>query len=150
VIGFLRRGSSSGAAAWRGKSAKRWRPIMSLRLGRVQMRIMRVLWAQGRASAREITDTLNRDEPITHSTVQTLLRGLEAKKAVAHDTEGRTFVFYPLVREEQAARSATRDLLDRLFDGRASKLVSHLLENEKVSADELKAIRRLIDKQSRQ
>ncbi len=122
---------------------------MSLRLGRVQMRIMRVLWDKERASAREITDTLNEDQPITHSTVQTLLRGLEAKKAVAHDIDGRTFVFYPLVRQEQAARSATRDLLDRVFEGRASKLVSHLLQNENVSADELKAIRQLIDKQSR-
>jgi BlaI family transcriptional regulator, penicillinase repressor len=122
---------------------------MSLRLGRVQLRIMQVLWARQRASARDITDTLNRDEPITHSTVQTLLRGLEVKKAVAHDTEGRTFMFYPLVREEQATRSATRDLLDRVFDGRVSKLVSHLLQHEKVSADELKAIRRMIDQQSR-
>ena len=110
---------------------------------------MQVLWARQRASARDITDALNRDEPITHSTVQTLLRGLEVKKAVAHDTEGRTFMFYPLVREEQATRSATRDLLDRVFDGRVSKLVSHLLQHEKVSADELKAIRRMIDQQSR-
>lgn len=122
---------------------------MSLRLGRVQLRIMRVLWDKERASAREITDALNQERPITHSTVQTLLRGLEAKKAVAHDVDGRTFVFYPLVRQEQAARSATRDLLDRVFEGRASKLVSHLLQHEKVSADELKAIRQLIDKQSR-
>ena len=42
-------------------------------LGRMQFRIMQVLWDRGRASAREITDALNGSEPVAHSTVQTLL-----------------------------------------------------------------------------
>ena len=50
--------------------------------GRVQMRIMQVLWKKKRASAREITDALNEFEPIAHSTVQTLLRTLENKNAI--------------------------------------------------------------------
>src|SRR5215468_620021 len=109
---------------------------MSIRLGRVQLRIMQVLWQKERATAREITDALNADEPIAHSTVQTLLRGLEAKQAVNHDLEGRTFVFYPVVREGQVARSVTRELLERVFGGRVSEMVSYLLKNEKVSAEE--------------
>lgn len=43
-------------------------------LGRMQFRIMQVLWDLGRASAREISDALNAAEPVAHSTVQTLLR----------------------------------------------------------------------------
>ena len=54
---------------------------MSVKLGSVQLRIMRVLWARGEATAREITDDLSRDGAIAHSTVQTLLRKLEAKGA---------------------------------------------------------------------
>lgn len=122
---------------------------MSVRLGRVQLRIMQVLWERRRATAREITDVLNADEPIAHSTVQTLLRGLEAKNAAAHEIEGRTFVFYPVVASEQVTRSVTRDLLDRVFDGSVTNLVSHLLKNEKVSPKELKEIRRLVNEQTR-
>jgi len=122
---------------------------MSIRLGRVQLRIMQVLWERGRATAREITDAMNVDEPIAHSTVQTLLRNLETKRAATHEIDGRTFIFVPLVREEQVTRSVTRDLLDRVFDGSVSNLVSYLLKNEKVSEDELKALRKLINEQSR-
>jgi BlaI family penicillinase repressor len=122
---------------------------MSIRLGRVQLRIMQVLWERRRATAREITEALNAVEPIAHSTVQTLLRGLEVKNAVAHDTEGRTFVFYPVVQEGHATRSATRDLLERVFGGRVSEMVSYLLKHEKVSAEEMKEIRRLIKEQTR-
>ena len=121
---------------------------MSVRLGRVQLRIMQVLWDKKRATAREITDAMNVDEPVAHSTVQTLLRNLEAKHAVGHQIEGRTFIFEALVREEQVTRSVTRDLLDRVFDGSVSNLVTYLLKNEKVSPAELKELRRLINEQT--
>jgi BlaI family penicillinase repressor len=128
--------------------------MSSIRLGRVQLRIMHVLWQRNEATAREITDALNTealnaDDAIAHSTVQTLLRGLEVKKAIDHKIAGRTFVFYPLVREEQVAQSVTRELLDRVFDGSVSDLVAYLLKHENVSADELREIRRMINERSR-
>ena len=115
------------------------------RLGRVQLRIMQTLWKKGRSSARGITDELNLSEPIAHSTVQTLLRGLEDKGAIAHDVEERTFVFYPMVREDKYKRSVTKELVQRVFGGSVGDLMAHLLKNEKVSPLELRELRRLID-----
>ena len=118
--------------------------MTSPRLGRVQLKIVQVLWEKGRANAREITETLNRDEPIAHSTVQTLLRKLEAKGAVGHDVEDRTFVFYPLVQEDSVKRGATRELVDRVFGGSAAGLIAHLLQDQRVSSNELARIREMI------
>lgn len=119
--------------------------MTSTQLGRVQLLVMQVLWENGRTTARQITDSINEIEPIAHSTVQTLLRGLEEKGAVDHEAEGRTFVFFPLVEEANFQQSATRDLVQRVFGGKAGSLVSHLLKNEKVSAKEIDEIRKLID-----
>jgi len=119
------------------------------RLGRVQLMIMRVLWQRGRTTAREITDALNRRQRVAHSTVQTLLRKLEAKGAVAHEVDGRTFVFYPLVEERKVQRGATRELLERMFAGSPAGLVACLLEHEQVSREELDQIRQLIDRMQR-
>ncbi len=119
--------------------------MTTTRLGRVQLRIVQILWQRGRATAREITDALNESEPIAHSTVQTLLRTLENKGSASHEVEGRTFVFYPLVEEDRFKQNATRDLVERVFGGSAGNLVAHLLKNEKVSRKELTQIRRLID-----
>lgn len=118
----------------------------SARLGQVQWRIMGVLWARGRATAREITDALNgkKREAIAHSTVQTLLRQLENKGAVRHEIENRTFVFMPILVENEVAKSATRDLLSRVFGNSVPGLVAHLLENEEISADEMRQLRALI------
>lgn len=123
--------------------------MTATKLGKVQLRIMNVLWDLGEATAREITDELNKTDPIAHSTVQTLLRGLMDKNAVTHETRGRTFVFKPQVAEDKVRKSATRDLLSRVFDGKVGELVSHLLTNEKISKRELDEIKKLINEKSR-
>jgi BlaI family penicillinase repressor len=118
------------------------------RMGKVQLQIMQVLWARGRATAREITEELCRAKPIAHSTVQTLLRKLEAKGALTHDVEERTFVFRPLYQQAEVTRTATRDLLARVFDGSVYGLVAHLLKNEPISEEELRRLRQLLDEES--
>ncbi len=123
--------------------------MASTQLGRVQLLIMQVLWDKGRATAREITDAINATEPIAHSTVQTLLRGLEEKDSVSHEIEGRTFVFFPRVEEDSFKQSATRDLVQRVFGGNAATLVAHLLKNENVSRKEINEIRKLINRRGK-
>jgi BlaI family penicillinase repressor len=118
------------------------------KLGRVQLRIMQVLWERGQATAREITEELNQQEPIAHSTVQTLLRKLEAKGSVRHRLEDRTFVFVPAVAAEKVTKGATRELIERVFAGSAAGLVAHLLKEEKIPPEELDALRLLIDQRT--
>ena len=115
----------------------------------MELAILRVLWERGRANAREITDWLNREDPIAHSTVQTLLRKLEAKGAVGHETVERTFIFFPRVAEENVRRGATHELVERIFGGSPAQLMSYLLKHEHVSQQELEEIRRLVDEQAK-
>jgi BlaI family penicillinase repressor len=119
---------------------------MSIRLGKMQFRIMQVLWSHGEASARQITDKLNlhQKRPVAHSTVQTLLRKLEVKRAVAHREQDRTFFFRPLIDQSHATRNATRDLIDRVFSGSAAGLIAHLLRDENIPPEELQQLRKLL------
>ena len=81
-------------------------------------------------------DAINQSKPIAHSTVQTLLRGLEEKGAVDHEADGRTFVFFALVEEENFKQNATNSR-ERVFGGNAATLVTHLLNGEGVSKQEI-------------
>jgi BlaI family penicillinase repressor len=116
-----------------------------IRLGKVQHRIMQFLWERGEATAREITDHLSVADAIAHSTVQTLLRKLEHKGAVHHVERDRVFYFSPLAARSEVTTSSTREFLNRVFQGSATGLVSHVLENEKFSPEELAQLRQLID-----
>jgi BlaI family penicillinase repressor len=106
-----------------------------MQFGRLQLRIMHVLWSRGSANARDITEELNETLPVAHSTVQTLLRQLEA------------FVFYPKLKQDRAQRTAVRNLVERVFGGDVGGLVAHLLHHEKMSPEELSRLRRVIDEQ---
>ena len=118
------------------------------KLGRLQTRIMQVLWDRQRATARDITEVISKEEDVAHSTVQTLLRQLEDKGAVKHEVEERTFVYVPLVEAHSVVKSATRELIERIFGGEAAGLVAYLLKEEKIPKKELEAIKKLIDEKS--
>ena len=123
---------------------------MAIKIGNLQLKIMRVLWEQGEATARQITDAVSKQEPVAHSTIQTLLRKLEVKKAVGYEERDRTFVFRPLVSESEVTQSATKDLISRVFHGSLSGLVAHVLENEDISDEEMAKLRKLIDEKSKE
>jgi BlaI family transcriptional regulator, penicillinase repressor len=116
-------------------------------LGKLELRIMQVLWQSGPVTARQITDAINEGvtRPVAHSTIQTLLRKMEAKGAVTHESEDRIFVFRAAVAENDATRSAAKDLLGRVFGGSVYGLVSHLLRHETISPEERERLRHLID-----
>ena len=117
------------------------------RLGKVQFQIMQVLWQRGPSAAREITEELSRAAPVAHSTVQTLLRQLEAKGAVTHDLDGRTFVYRPLYQASEVTSTPLHELLVRVYQGSIYNLMSHLLKHETISPEELDRVRRLLDEE---
>jgi BlaI family transcriptional regulator, penicillinase repressor len=116
-------------------------------LGKLELRIMQIFWRQGAITARQITDTLNEggEKAVAHSTVQTILRKMEAKGAVAHESDGRIFLFRALHGEGEVTQSATRDLLTRVFGGSPYALVAHLLKHENVPAEERAQLRALVN-----
>jgi predicted transcriptional regulator len=118
---------------------------MSQRLTGRQLAIMRVLWERGEATVADVQQALaGAGQALANSTVATLLGRLEQRGVVEHREQGRTFVYAPLLSEAGASSSLVGDLLKRLFDGRPSQLVSHLLEREEVDAEELTRIRELL------
>ena len=118
----------------------------SLRLGRVQLQILQILWRRGPSTARQILDDMAQAGPVARSTVQTLLRQLEAKEIVGHTTtDAGVFIFHALREESDVAETAADDLLERVYQGSLYNLVAHLLRPERISPEELGRLRELID-----
>lgn len=110
---------------------------------------MRIVWKRGEATVAEVMDELGRASRLAYTTVATMLRKMEARGLVRHRVEGRTFIYEPLVGEAQVSRKMTDHLLERLFQGSLSGMVSHLLSTHEVSADELDELERLIAERKR-
>lgn len=114
-------------------------------LGKLQHAIMRVLWSEGRASVARVREVLAEEgDGRAPTTIATMLSKMEKKGVVDHELEGRQYVYRPLVSETAVHRTMVAELTERLFDGDVTALVSHLLEEQQIDADELAELRRLI------
>lgn len=119
--------------------------MQKLEIGKGQMKVLRVLWERKRATAQDVTDILNRTEPIKFSTVSTFLRTLVHKGVIGYDVEQRTYIYYPLVKEESIANHAVKDLIDHVFAGSMEGLVSFILKKKYISPEELAKIQEKLD-----
>lgn len=114
------------------------------RLGDLQLAIMHILWQQGEATVAEVHAAIESERGLALTTIATMLRKMEDKGVVDHRTEGRQFIYRPLVREHEVKRTMLGELKERLFLGDSAAMVSHLLREEEISGDELSELKKLI------
>ena len=107
-----------------------------------ELGILRVLWARGPSTVRDVADAMNRGGAYT--TILKLMQIMADKGLITRDDSSRAHVFEAASSEDQTQRQLVRDLLDRVFDGSASKLLMQALAAKRASPAELRAIRRLI------
>ena len=105
---------------------------------------MNVLWDRQRATVGEVVTALKPRYASAYSTVQTMLRILEAKGFVKHEKSGRAFIYRPIIDQRQARRSALSHLVTRLFDNSPSLLVLNVLEDDRIDPAELERLKKLI------
>jgi BlaI family transcriptional regulator, penicillinase repressor len=124
------------------------RMTKDIRLGRLELQIMNAVWERGQASVHEVKDALGSGRTPAYSTVLTMMRKLEAKGYLAHETRGRMFVYRPVLEKREARRSLLGALVDRLFGGSPAQLVNSLVEDGHISGKELVEIRRILGRRS--
>ena len=113
-------------------------------LGELQLAILRVLWSCGEATASDVHAALHAERGLAPTTIATMLKKMEKRGLVGHREDGRRFIYRPAVTEEVVTRSMVADLTDRLFDGKASELMGHLLAEHDIDRGELAELNRLI------
>lgn len=106
-------------------------------LTEAEWEVMECLWEKSPRTGRETVAWLDQKMGWTRSTVLTMLRRLEAKGAVAGDTEGELKTFRPLIAREEVAVRETENLLDRAYKGSLSLLVSSLTKKQSLPQNEI-------------
>ena len=111
-----------------------------------ELAVLQVLWRNGRSRIREIADELYPDGTNAHyATVQKLLDRLESKSCVERQLEGRANVFSVCVAREELIGRRLRDTADKLCDGSLAPLLTHLVQADRLSAEELQTLRKLVE-----
>jgi predicted transcriptional regulator len=112
----------------------------SVRLTKIELKIMNAFWRLGEASVREIQDTFQSKKRPAYTTIQTVVYRLEEKGALRKVKKvGNAYIFEPAVTRDATQRRLIDDLLD-LLDGSTRPLMAHLVDSGRLSLDDLKEI----------
>jgi predicted transcriptional regulator len=108
-----------------------------------EVEILRVLWARGPATVRDVARALGREDAYT--TVLKLMQNMTEKRLVVRDESARTHVYAAARPEEQTKRALVADFVDRVFDGSVAQLVMQALAGAEATREELDEIRKLLN-----
>ena len=113
-------------------------------LGEVEQLVMDYLWTHGPSSSEACREALASSRPMKDSTVRTVLRRLEEKGYLTHETEGRTFIYTASDARQNVAVRAVKSIIDRFCGGSAEQLVLGMVDNAVLNHKQLERLARKI------
>ena len=117
---------------------------MSERISEAEQAVMEVLWRESPLTAAEVHERIDGARGWSDRTVKTMLSRLLAKGALAHEEDGRRYLYRPAVARDDHALRESKKLVDRLFGGRAASLVAHLAEADALTPRDIAEIKALL------
>lgn len=117
---------------------------MAERISDAEHAVMEVLWEKAPLSAQDVVERIDSARGWSANTVKTLLGRLLAKQVIAHEEDGRRYLYRPLVAREDYVAGESQRLIDRLFGGRLTPLVAHLAERDQLTDADIAEIEALL------
>ena len=106
-------------------------------LTELESAVMRVVWDTGPCSVEAVYDVVSRDRDLKETTVRTLLRRLEQKGYLGHESEGRAYIYRATEPSRSLAARAVRQIIDRFCQGSVEELVSGMVDAKVLTTDEI-------------
>ena len=112
-------------------------------LTRAELEIMQILWSLGKGFVNDVLAVMPEPKP-AYNTVSTIIRILEKKGFVTHNSYGKSHEYYPLVDKDSYTGCFMNSVLNNFFDGSASRMVSFLSSNKSISLEEADEIMKML------
>ena len=109
-----------------------------------ELEIMKIVWKREQATVRDVYEDLLERRKIAYTTVMTMMKILEQKKYLRKSQDDRAYVYRPSQPKNKVIKGMVHEFVDRVFNGSAEPLLVHLLEDRKLSANDLNEISRMV------
>ena len=119
------------------------------RLGDLELQILNVLWERGPSTVRQVLEALPVTPRPVYQTVLTMMRLMHEKGYLDRREQGRAHVYQAKLRETPTKRTLLEALIDTAFGGSAEALMVRLIEDEKLSPEEIERVKKLIAEHER-
>lgn len=115
---------------------------MGARLVDSEIRVMNVLWREGDATAKHISDVLKAEVGWNMNTTYTLIKRCINKGAIRRSEPN--FMCHALIPKEEVQEAETNELIDKVYDGSAGNLFAALLGRKKLTAEQIRRLKEIV------
>ncbi|HPD00323.1 MAG TPA: BlaI/MecI/CopY family transcriptional regulator [Acetivibrio sp.] len=113
-----------------------------------ELEVMKILWEFGKATSSQIIEKLTETTEWKPKTIQTLITRLVTKGAVgAEKINSKSFIYYPIVSEEQYKSYANKSFLQKLYNGSVNLMLASFVKDQKLSKKDLEFLKQLLDEE---
>jgi BlaI family penicillinase repressor len=109
-----------------------------------ELEVMDVLWARPGLAASDVHDALGDGRDWNVRTVKTFLARLVEKGALTTVEDGRRYLYFPAIKEDEYKAEAATQFIDRVFSGRAAPLVAHLADARGLTREDIAELEKLL------
>lgn len=120
------------------------KPHVRIPLTDLENDVMRVVWRASPCSVEAVYEVVSRGRDLKETTVRTILRRLEAKGYLRHESNGRAYLYHPTEPSHGVAARAVRRIIDRFCNGSVEELVSGMVDANVLSKAEIKRLAEFI------
>ena len=99
--------------------------------------LMEQLWENGSMTIMQLFHALEVEPGWSKSTVNTMLKRMMDKEIISYHEGEKARLYYPLISRDEAALAETESLLDKIYDGSVSMMMSTLVKKKKISREEI-------------
>jgi len=109
-----------------------------------ELEIMKIIWNRSSSTVREVYEELLKRRKIAYTTVMTMMGTLEHKGRLRKSEQGRAYVYMPVESQTKVVGSMVQEFVKRVFNGSATPLLVHLVENMEGDGEQIEEIRSLL------
>jgi BlaI family penicillinase repressor len=114
-----------------------------------EWQVMKVFWENEPLTANEVINKFDGATSWKPKTIKTLLGRLVKKKAISFNKDGRAYVYYPLIAENDCVKAESQSFLERVFSGSLNVMFANFLEEKNLSMAEIEELKRILDQKQK-
>lgn len=116
----------------------------------VELELMDILWNIHAGSVRDVMEHLAPERDLAYTSVSTILRILEQKQLVSSQKNGRQHIYKPILSKQKYATYSVKNMVENVFSGNSVELVAHLVNQQKLSRDEIAELQKLLEEKKKE
>ncbi|WP_127533790.1 BlaI/MecI/CopY family transcriptional regulator [Paenibacillus kobensis] len=115
------------------------------RISEAEWEVMKIIWAGAPLTASDVVAALEGSKDWNPKTVRSLMNRLVEKGALGCNPEGKSYSYFPLVKEDECVRYETSSLLRRIYGGALKPMLVHFLSDERLTKEDIEELKQILD-----